>query len=554
MLNLEPLEPLRSALPSLTRRFRAEGWWRDETFASRVVMRAERDPDRIAISDDRSELTYAQLIDSARRFATWLGRRGIGRHGVVALQLSNCADYAVVNLGCELAGAAWVNLSPAYRRHEMVDILGHLHADVLVVETQVGNFDMRPLVDEVVGATSVGVVIGHGDGVPAHWTPFRTTLATEPDLALVAAAKLGADDIYSIVLSSGTTSARPKEALRSVNSMFCALTIMNRVFGVGPGDRILVLAPQTGGAGYSYSVALPALTGARATVTELGIGAELVERILALRPTVLVAVPTQMGRLLDAARGDRSMWSQLRLIINSGAPLLGEVAARAEEECGCPILSVYGATDGMVPVITATEAPAEVRRSRVGRVMDGHELRIVNEAGLDVAVGVVGEIWARGPGMAFGYVDNAEEMARAWDADGWWHSGDLGALDEDGYLRVVGRTKDMILRGGVNISPLEIEELLNRHPDVKEAVVVPMPHPELLEQACALVTLRPGRTATLQQLNTFLTEQGMARFKLPERLVVRDEIPRTNAQKIDRMQLAADVARIVASERQAAQP
>jgi acyl-CoA synthetase (AMP-forming)/AMP-acid ligase II len=549
VLNLELLEPLRSILPTLCQRFHAEGWWGDETFASRAEKLAERAPDRISIADDRGPLTRTDLVEGARRFATWLADKGIGRGGIVALQLPNCADYAIANLGCELAGAAWVNLSTAYRRHEMVDILGHLRADVLVVETMVRDFDMRPLVDDVVGATSISVVVGHGSDVPSHWTPFAATLATAADPTVIAAARLGADDIYSIVLSSGTTSARPKEALRSVNSMFCALTIMNRVFGVDPGDRILVLAPQTGGAGYSYSVALPALTGAQATVTELGIGPELVERILALRPTVLVAVPTQMGRLLDAAGGDRSMWSQLRLIINSGAPLLGEVAARAEEECGCPILSVYGATDGMVPVITATEAPAEVRRSRVGRVMDGHRLRIIDDDGVEVGAGAVGEICAFGPGMAFGYVDNTQEMARAWDADGWWHSGDLGVLDEDGYLRVVGRKKDMILRGGANISPLEIEELLNMSPDVAEAVVVPMPHPELLEQVCAVVTLHPGRTTTLQQLNAFLTEQGMARFKLPERLVVRDAIPRTSAQKIDRLQLTQDIAGLVVDER-----
>jgi acyl-coenzyme A synthetase/AMP-(fatty) acid ligase len=255
-----------------------------------------------------------------------------------------------------------------------------------------------------------------------------------------------------------------------------------------------------------------------------------------------------MGRLLDAAHGDRSMWSDLRLIINSGAPLLGEVAARAEEECGCPILSVYGATDGMVPVITATEAPAELRRSRVGRLMDGHQLRIIDDQGREVPPGTIGEICAFGPGMAFGYVDNPQEMVRAWDGEGWWHSGDLGLLDEDGYLRVVGRRKEMILRGGVNISPLEIEELLNQHPDVVEAVVVPIPHPDLLEQACAVVIPTAGSSPTLGELNAFLTDRGLARFKLPERLELCADIPRTKMQKIDRMRLCEDIGRRVASE------
>jgi acyl-CoA synthetase (AMP-forming)/AMP-acid ligase II len=554
MLTLEVHEPLRSVLPSLRKRFREEGWWGDETFASRAESWALRDPDRLAVRDDRMALTRGQLIAQARSFAMWLLERGIGRGGVVALQVPNCADYAVANLGCELAGAVWVNLSPAYRRHEMMDILGHLRADVLVVETAVRGFDMRPLVNEVVAETSVVAVVGHGDDIPSDWTSFAAALELEPDDAVIDRARLGADDVYSVVLSSGTTSARPKEALRSINSMFCALTIMNRSFAVDERDRILVLAPQTGGAGYSYSVALPALTGAQADVTELPIGAAILERIGTIRPTVLVAVPTQMGRLLDAAHGDRSIWSDLRLIINSGAPLLGEVAARAEEECGCPIVSVYGATDGMVPVITATDAPAEERRSRVGRLMDGHHLRIIDDEGQVVPAGTVGEICAFGPGMAFGYVDNPQEMMRAWDESGWWHSGDLGLLDEDGYLRVVGRRKELILRGGVNISPLEIEELLNKHPDVVEAVAVPIPHADLLEQVCAVVIPQPGRTPTLELLNAFLTECGLARFKLPERLELFAEIPRTNMQKIDRTRLCEELGVRVTRESQAKRP
>jgi non-ribosomal peptide synthetase component E (peptide arylation enzyme) len=145
-------------------------------------------------------------------------------------------------------------------------------------------------------------------------------------------------------------------------------------------------------------------------------------------------------------------------------------------------------------------------------------------------------------------------MMRAWDELGWWHSGDLGLLDEDGYLRVVGRRKELILRGGVNISPLEIEELLNKHPDVVEAVAVPIPHADLLEQVCAVVIPQPGRTPTLELLNAFLTECGLARFKLPERLELFAEIPRTNMQKIDRTRLCEELGVRVTRESQAKRP
>jgi len=196
--------------------------------------------------------------------------------------------------------------------------------------------------------------------------------------------------------------------------------------------------------------------------------------------------------------------------------------------------------------------PAEIRQGSVGRVIAGHRLRIVDDAGNDVPAGEVGEILGFGPGMAFGYVDNPSEMARAWDTEGWWHSGDLGVLDATGHLRVVGRKKEMILRGGVNISPLEIEELLGEHPDIVESAVVPMPHPDLLEQACAFVVTRDGCPITLAEAVAFLLDKGMAKHKLPERIEVRDTIPRTGAQKIDKLALKAEITAIVEQERRTA--
>lgn len=552
MLHIEIQEPLRSVLPELSRRFRSEGWWGDDTFGSRARRWAQEDADKPILRDDTRTLTRSSLVDAAERFGSALRRRGIGRGSIVGLQLPNCADYAIANIACEYVGAIWVNLSPSYRRHEMLEILGHLRADALVVAATDKGFDMRPLVADVrTQVSSLQTIVGYSDdpeSLPDGWLRMSEML-DEPIDERLCEGSLQGDDIYSIMLSSGTTSARPKEALRSVNSMLCALRIMNETFAVGPEDRLLCLAPQTGGTGYSYSVAFPLITGAEVDVTEHGIGSALVERIQSCRPTVLVAVPTQMARLLDAAGGDHSMWSDLRLIINSGAPLLGDVAARAEEECGCPILSVYGATDGMVPVMTATEAPAQIRHSRVGRVMAGHQLRIVDEAGDEVPTGSIGEICGFGPGMAFGYVDNASEMARTWDAEGWWHSGDLGVMDGDGYLRIVGRKKEMILRGGVNISPLEIEELLNEHPDIHEAVVVAMPHDDLLEQVCAFVVSRDNRPMTLREVNDFLVDKGVAKYKLPERLEQRTEIPRTNVQKIDKLALGREITAIVDADR-----
>ena len=528
-------EPLRSLLPSLRERFRREGWWGDTTFASRAAELAREDADRPVLGDDVETMTRRELAERAAWLATELAAAGVPHGSVVGLQMANSAKYAVANLACELAGLVWVNLSRAYGRHEMTEILGHLGATALLTSEAAAADALR---DEL---PALQVLVAVDAPAPAGWLSYDALVTGPADPAVIASRHLTADDVYSIALSSGTTSARPKEAMRSVNSMYSALSIMNDDLGVGGDDRILVLAPQTGGTGYSYSVAFPMITGARADVTELPVGEELVARIRELRPSVLVAVPTQMARLLDAAGGDRAMWSELRLIINSGAPLLGEVAARAEEECGCPIVSVYGATDGLVPVMASPDEPPEVRHASVGRVIAGHAMRIVDDDGRELPPGETGEILGFGPGMAFGYVDNPAEMAREWDTDGWWHSGDLGVLDATGHLRVVGRKKEMILRGGVNISPLEIEELLGRHPDVAEVAVVPIEHPDLLEQACAVVVPRAGATPTLDDLCAFLRGEGLAKFKLPEHLVLRDELPRTAAQKIDKLTLVREV-------------
>jgi acyl-CoA synthetase (AMP-forming)/AMP-acid ligase II len=543
VLTLEVPEPLRSVVPSLRHRFRAEGWWTDDTFASGGEMWAAQDPDATYLRDDRRALTRAEFTDSARRFASALGRRGLGRDCVVALQAANSVEYAVANIGCELVGATWVNMSLSYRRHEMVQILGDLRADALVGTTSYRGFDFRALVRQVQSEVpTLTTVVATDDCRTSGWERFGDLVGEDVDEEMIAAQRLRADDIYTIMLSSGTTSARPKEALRTVNSMLSALRAINEMLQVGPSDRIFCLAPQSGGTGYSYSVAFPMITGSLVDVTEQGLGPGLATRIAQSRPTVLVAVPTQMTRLLDEAASDRSIWSELRMIVNSGAPLLGDVAARAEEECGCPIVSVYGATDGLVPVMADPRAEAHVRHASVGRAMAGHRVRIIDDDSHEMPPGGAGEICGFGPGMAFGYVDNPSEMARAWDNEGWWHSGDLGVLDEDGYLRVVGRKKDMILRGGVNISPLEIEELLSQHPDVEEVVVVPIAHAKLVEQACAVIVTRSGRALSLSEVSNFLEQRGLAKFKFPERVEMRREIPRTPLQKIDRLRLRSELS------------
>jgi acyl-coenzyme A synthetase/AMP-(fatty) acid ligase len=242
-------------------------------------------------------------------------------------------------------------------------------------------------------------------------------------------------------------------------------------------------------------------------------------------------------------------FSAVRVITSAGAPLTPDTAVQTEDTFGCVVTTVYGSTDGGVITVTRTTDPVDKRRRTVGRPIPGAELVLRDPVGQPVPAGTSGEATWRTPTKSFGYLNDDERTAAMFHDDGWYFSGDLGSVDSDGYLAITGRSKDLIIRGGQNISPLEIEQIIARHEAVSEVAVVGVPDPVFGERVCVCAVLLPGQAGLgLEDLVAYMRAQDIAPYKLPERLVLFTELPKTAGGKLSKVVLRSAIAERAAAE------
>jgi acyl-CoA synthetase (AMP-forming)/AMP-acid ligase II len=445
------------------------------------------------------------------------------------VQSGNRVELAVGHLACGLAAATFVPLSDAWRESELRHILAVSDAVVAIVPESRPDHDFLAALDglraSLPGLRLVACADGRGD------FDLRAVLAG-------AAGDMGVpgdpDLPRYVMVSSGTTSV-PKLSLWTDNNLFAFGEVWARSVALSFKDRVVGLAPAgTGAIGYVYGVLFPLLSGATCVLLERWDPAAALSLMAREHASVVAAVPTQLVKLLSERGLAGIDLPALRVVTNAGAPMPPEVAARLERLWDCRIQTVYGATDGGVPLMTDIADPAQARRHTVGRLLPLSEVRLVDRDLRDVELGQPGEILWRGPTKTFGYLNDPARTAEMFTEDGYYRSGDLAQADGDGYFRIVGRVKDMIIRGGQNISPREVEEAVLGHPAVSEVVAVGLPDPVYGERVCVAVTLRDGQALELAELNTHLRTRRMASFKLPERLEIFDELPKTVTGKVSK--------------------
>ncbi|HEX4109972.1 MAG TPA: class I adenylate-forming enzyme family protein [Solirubrobacteraceae bacterium] len=503
--------------PERRRHFGELGLWGERTIAELVAAQAERRPDHLAVADAHVRLRYGELWESTGRLAALLRDRGVAPGDPVAAQLPSCALLPLVHLACNRLGALFVPMSTSWREREVGGLLAAVEARVLIAAAADGDFDLAAM-HAALGVRDPLYVRQPGG--------LEEAIAAQAPIVDV---RPGADEPAHVMVSSGTTGV-PKASVWSSNDVIAMLAHYTReALEIDERDVAGGLAPANlGSTGYVFPVLTPLLLGASSVLLERWSPAAALELLARERCTYATAVPTQMVMLLDEPLHEHDLGALTRFN-NAGAPLSPDVAQRVEERIGCRVQTIYGATDGGVPVMTSIADPDGPRRSSVGRVCRGQELALRGAA----APGEPGEVCWRGPTKSFGYLGQPDYDEAAFDAEGWFRSGDLGVLDGQGYLRIVGRSKDMILRGGTNIFPAETEALLAEHPAVRAAAVVGVPDARLGELVCAVIAGErdpPGLAA----LCAFLAERGLARFKHPERLLVVAELPLNAGGKLDR--------------------
>jgi 2,3-dihydroxybenzoate-AMP ligase len=531
-------------------RYRAAGIWADRTLGEYVLDAADRSPDKVALVSGDVRMTYRELTARMDEAAGRLLAIGIQPGERVIVQLPNDWPFVVFTLACFRAGIVPVMALPAHRAHELTYLAQHADAVALVVPSAIKDFDHQSLAERIAAETpSVRWILVDGQTRGAS-VDLRELLRMEGDHGARArrdAARPHPDDPACFLLSGGTTGL-PKLIVRTHNDYAYNVRATSAATGVDETTVYLGTLP----ASHNFPLACPGVLGALfAGGTSVMLPSpEPVRAFAAIereQVTLAAAVPAVAQRWLEHHHdhGGDALRS-LRVLQVGGSRMPDELAARVRPELGATLQQVFGMAEGLINM-TRLDDPHEVVTSTQGRpVSDEDEIRVVDEAGRDVADGIPGSILTRGPYTPRGYFRAQEHNARAF-VDGWYSSGDIVVRRPDGNLIVLGRDKDIINRGGEKISAEEVENIVYRLPEVDLAAAVSMPDPVLGERLCLFVTMLIGPPLTLDEVRAFMADQGLAAFKLPERIEVVESMPLTKVGKIDKRALRETIAEALAA-------
>ena len=488
---------------------------------------AEQHPDRPAVILDDFVLPYRDLEHSVRQLAGWLRAQGVGEGDRVALMLPNVPSFPVIYYAALRLGAVVVPMNPLFKRREIAFYLEDSGATLLVAmpgEEASAAAEEQGVQLLTIGPEGLSSYV-HGDD------------ATDPVDEVV---ERSGDDTAVILYTSGTT-GRPKGAELTFDNLQTNLaTTAETLIHVGPEDVIMGCLPLFHVFGMTCGMNTAFSVGAALTMVprfEPGKALEVLERD---GVTVFEGVPTMYGALLAAASasGRTPDLPALRTCVSGGASLPVELMRQFESTFGATILEGYGLSETS-PVASFNREDAGRKAGSIGTPVRGVEMKLVGGDGEEVGADdteSVGEIWIRGENIMKGYWQRPDATADAVDGDGWFRSGDLARRDEDGFYFIVDRAKDLVIRGGMNVYPREVEEVLYEHPGVAEAAVIGVPHPELGEEVAAYVVLKPGAEVSGEELVAHVKDQ-VAPYKYPRTVTVIPELPKGATGKILKREL-----------------
>ncbi|MBI4286818.1 MAG: AMP-binding protein [Chloroflexi bacterium] len=531
--------------PDVIEDYTRKGYWRPETLTDFWERNARVYPEREALVDSRFRLTWRQGNLLADRLALGLLELGFKRDDLLAVQLPNSVELYLLRLACEKAGLLCVQCIRSLRHREMEHMLGDGEARGIVIPWKSRGFDHWEMVQELKPhLPHLKHVFMVGDSLPPGAVSIETMLETAVEEKYPAGylrrTKCAYSEFSLVGHTTGTTGI-PKMVELTIGGIMYLTRLHNRDIGLTRDDVFGILGPAVHGPN------IPAYFGAAQEAAKIvmleAFDAESALRIIQKEKiTATGVVPSILALMLEHPDLEKYDVSSLRVAFCAGASLPYRIAEAAERKIGCKLVQFYGAVDaGGIATLSVTE-PAEIRWTTVGRPYPGNELKLVDENGKEVGPGEVGQVMTRGPTNDVAYYRDPEATRQAWSPDGWCHPGDLGRWHAGGNLMIVGRQKDVIIRGGQNIYPIEIETLLHAHPCVASVAVVRMPDPVMGEKACAFVVPQPGCNFTFDDMISCLKSHKIAAYKLPERLEVRDSLPLAGEQKIDKKALEKQIS------------
>ncbi|MBI4967449.1 MAG: AMP-binding protein [Rhodospirillales bacterium] len=520
------------------------GFWGSRTLLDDLDDAASEVPDQVALTDWNSStgqattLSYRQLKKLSERLGAGLAALGVEKGQVVSFQLPNWWQFAALHLACLRIGAITNPLMPIFRERELVHMLGLAEAKVLVLPHRFRDFDYPQMVagirDKVPALKHVLVVGGAGDSSFESFAARRWEDEVDAK-ALFAARRQGANEVMQILYTSGTT-GESKGVMHTANTIFGNLIPYIARLGLTSRDSILMASPLAHQTGFIYGVMMAIRLKTKLVLLDAWSGEVAARRIADEACAFTMASTPFLADLANLDRPERIDLSSLRMFVCGGAPIPEALAKRAVARLRCTLVSAWGMTENGAVTITSPGDPEAKIFGTDGNAVPGMELIVLDPDGKPCPPDSEGDLKVRGASNFVGYLKRPELYGM--DEQGWFDTGDRARMDADGYIRITGRTKDIIIRGGENIPVIEVESLLYRHPAIQDAALVAMPDPRLGERACAFVTVKPGAPVpTLDSLGRFLAEQGMTKNYFPERLEIVAEMPRTPSGKIQKFKL-----------------
>lgn len=541
--------------PDDIRTYRDAGLWGDETLFDLLSVQAAARPDKVFATDGQRSLTYRELYDSALRLAAGFHARGWQAGDTVAVQLPNWVEFIEVVIALSRLGVITVPIMPIYRRDEVSYVVGHAEARAVIAPSTFKGFDYlgmyrdvrtehpdleilvaRPDDAALAAATEKSSGVSTLDSVRAETAPAEADLPGQPS----------PDDPFVIVYTSGTTS-RPKGCVHTFNTYCSGARSLTPAFGYTDSDVQFGPSPITHTTGLVTSVLLPLLNGAATHLMAEWEPVRGAAEIAEFGCTQAVTATTFLQMLLDVYDPQRDDLSSLRRWVCAGSPIPRAVVERAHDTLpNLKVLSLYGRSENLMTTTCTVADDADRAMTSDGSALPGHRVAIVDEEGREVPRGSEGDITYRGPSHMIGYLGDPEETAALFTPDGMSRSGDLGVMDADGFIRVTGRLKDIIIRGGMNISARELEEHLVSHPALSDSAVVGYPDDRLGERVAVFVVARDGRPEpSVEELRAYLTGHGVAIQKTPERVIGVESLPMTATGKVQKHVLRQHAAQIV---------
>ena len=523
--------------------YRQQGLWGDASLADYWQQTARAMPDKIAVVDNHgATYTYSALDHAASCLANWMLAKGIESGDRIAFQLPGWCEFTVIYLACLKIGAVSVPLLPSWREAELVWVLNKCQAKMFFAPTlfkQTRPVDLilplqnqLPQLQQIVGVDKLAPATSSLSlsQIIADNTPLTTAITTH------------GDELAAVLFTSGTEGL-PKGVMLTHNNILASERAYCARLNLTWQDVFMMPAPLGHATGFLHGVTAPFLIGARSVLLDIFTPDACLALLEQQRCTCMLGATPFVYDLLNLLEKQPADLSALRFFLCGGTTIPKKVARECQQR-GIKLLSVYGSTESSPHAVVNLDDPLPRFMHTDGYAAAGVEIKVVDDARKTLPPGCEGEEASRGPNVFMGYFDEPELTARALDEEGWYYSGDLCRMDEDGYIKITGRKKDIIVRGGENISSREVEDILLQHPKIHDACVVAMPDERLGERSCAYVVLKaPHHSLSLEEVVAFFSRKRVAKYKYPEHIVVIEKLPRTASGKIQKFLLRKDIMR-----------